>query len=35
MGISSRAPIYAEMEGKRAGDVLMFKGRKLVIEDVA
>lgn len=35
MGISTQAPIYAEMEGKRAGDAISFNGRKLVIESVA
>jgi hypothetical protein len=35
MGISTQAPIYAELEGKRSGDAISFKGRELVIEDVA
>jgi hypothetical protein len=35
MGISTQAPIYAELEGKRAGDEISFNGRDLVIEDVA
>jgi hypothetical protein len=35
MGISTQAPIYAEMEGKRAGDTLVFNERELVIEGVA
>jgi hypothetical protein len=34
MGISTQAPIYAEIEGKRAGDSFTFNGRELVIEDV-
>lgn len=35
MGISAQAPIYAELDGKRAGDVISFNGRDLVIEEVA
>ena len=35
MGISTQAPIYAELEGKRAGDTISFNGRQLVIDDVA
>jgi hypothetical protein len=35
MGISTQAPIYAELEGKRAGDVISFNGRELVVEEVA
>ena len=35
MGISTQAPIYAELEGKRAGDAISFNGRQLVIEEVA
>jgi len=35
MGISTQAPIYAELAGKRAGDTASFNGRELVIEDVA
>jgi hypothetical protein len=35
MGISTQAPIYAELEGKRAGDVISFNGRELVLEEVA
>jgi hypothetical protein len=35
MGISTQAPIYAELACKRAGDAISFKGRALVIEDVA
>ena len=34
MGISTQAPIYAEIEGKRSGDSFTFNGRELVIEDV-
>jgi hypothetical protein len=34
MGISTAAPIYAELEGKRAGDAISFNGRELVIEAV-
>ena len=32
---SIQAPIYAELEGKRAGDAISFNGRELVIEAVA
>jgi len=35
MGISTMAPIYAEIEGLRAGDRLEFKGRGLLVEEVA
>jgi hypothetical protein len=28
---TTRAPIYAELEGKRAGDAISFTGRELVI----
>lgn len=35
MGISTRAPIYSELEGKRAGDKVIINGRELVIEEVA
>ena len=35
MGISTQAPIYAELEGKRAGDAISFNGTELVIEEVA
>ncbi len=34
-GISTQAPIYAELEGKRSGDSISFNGRELVIEEVA
>jgi hypothetical protein len=34
-GISTQAPIYAELEGKRAGDAISFNGREFVIEEVA
>jgi len=35
MGISTQAPIYAELEGKRTGDAISFNGTGLVIEEVA
>ena len=35
MGISTQAPIYAELEGKCAGGAISFNGRELVIEEVA
>ncbi len=35
IGISREAPIYAALEGKRAGDAISFNGRELVIEEVA
>lgn len=35
MGISTMAPIYAEMEGLHAGDSFEFKGRSFVVEGVA
>jgi|1185.fasta_scaffold139572_2 hypothetical protein len=35
MGISTQAPVYAELEGKRAGDAISFNGRKLMVEEVA
>lgn len=35
MGISTRAPIYDELEGKRAGDKITFNGRELLVEEVA
>jgi hypothetical protein len=34
-GISTQAPIYAELQGKYAGDAITFNGRELVIEEVA
>jgi hypothetical protein len=34
MGISAAAPLYAAIEGKRAGDTSRFKGRDIVIEAV-
>jgi transcription elongation GreA/GreB family factor len=34
MGISTDAPIYAELEGKCAGDAISFNGRKIVIEEI-
>lgn len=35
MGISTMAPIFEAIEGARAGEKVEFKGRMLVIEDVA
>ena len=35
MGISTEAPIYTELEGKRAGDAISLNGRELVIDEVA
>lgn len=35
MGISTMAPIYAEMKGLKAGETLRFSGRELVVEEVA
>lgn len=35
MGISTMAPIFEAIEGARVGETVEFKGRKLVIEDVA
>ena len=35
IGISTQAPIYAELEGKRAGDTISFNETELVIEEVA
>jgi hypothetical protein len=35
MGISTQAPIYAELEGKRVGDAISFNGTEFVIEEVA
>ena len=35
MGISTMAPIFETIKGARAGETVEFKGRKLVIEDVA
>lgn len=34
MGISTMAPIFNAIEGKRAGEIVEFNGRELVIEDV-
>ena len=34
VGISTAAPIYAAMEGKRAGETCTFNGRDLVIGEV-
>ena len=35
MGISTMAPIYAEIEGLKAGERLRFNGKVLVVEEVA
>jgi hypothetical protein len=35
MGISTQAPMYAELEAKRAADAISFNGTVLVIEEVA
>ena len=35
MGISTMAPIFAVIEGARAGETVEFNGRKLAIDDVA
>jgi hypothetical protein len=35
MGISTMAPIFEALEGARTGETVEFKGRKLVVEDVA
>jgi hypothetical protein len=35
IGISTQAPIYCAIEGKRAGDTFEFRGRRIHIEDVA
>jgi hypothetical protein len=35
MGISTMAPIFEAIEGARAGETVDFKGRKLLIEEVA
>ncbi len=29
MGISTQAPIYAELDGKRAGDAISFNGKRV------
>lgn len=34
MGISTMAPIFEAIEGARAGDIVQFKGRDIVIEEV-
>ncbi len=34
IGISTAAPIYAALEGKKAGDTCEFNGRKLLVRDV-
>ncbi len=33
-GISAQAPLYKELEGKKAGDVVVFRGVRYAIEDV-
>ena len=35
MGISTMAPIFEEIEGARAGETVDFKGRRLLIEEIA
>lgn len=35
MGVSTEAPIYTELEGKRAGDAISLNGWELVIDEVA
>lgn len=35
VGISTMAPIFEAIEGARAGETVYFKGRKLLIEDIA
>jgi|ERR1700754_957190 hypothetical protein len=35
IGISTQAPIYNAMAGKRAGEIFEFRGRHISIEDVA
>ena len=35
MGISTMAPIFEAIEGARAGETVDFKGRRLLIEDIA
>ena len=35
MGISTMAPIYAEIKGLKAGESARFNGRELVVEEVA
>ena len=34
MGISVFAPIFSEIEDKKAGDAIVFNGRKIVLEEV-
>ena len=34
VGISQAAPIYATLEGKRAGETCEFRGRKLRVDEV-
>lgn len=35
MGISTKAPIFEAIEGAAAGETVQFKGRDLVVEEVA
>jgi hypothetical protein len=35
MGISTMAPIFEAIEGARAGETVDFKGRRLLIEEIA
>ncbi|MEL6258079.1 MAG: hypothetical protein AAFQ67_03350 [Pseudomonadota bacterium] len=35
MGVSPQAPIFAALEGRRAGETTEFRGRKLTIDAVA
>lgn len=35
MGISTMAPIYEAIEGARPGETVQFKGRNLLVEEVA
>ena len=35
MGISTMAPIYEAIEGARPGETVQFKGRSLLVEEVA
>lgn len=34
MGISTMAPIFGAIEGARAGDIIRFNGRDLIVEEV-
>jgi hypothetical protein len=35
MGISTMSPIFAQIEGMRAGESLDFSGKKLIVEEIA